>query len=79
MTRESRDYLEMSFRSIRLFADDGSFCPANLREIVDIALRDGIVDGNEKRVLQGILGRLQPQELTQELKAQLERLKAHLG
>ena len=41
MSKESRDYLEMSFRSVRLFADDGTFSHANLQEIIDIALRDG--------------------------------------
>lgn len=79
MSKESRDYLEMSFRSIRLFADDGTFSHANFKEILDIALRDGVVDANERRVLQGIIGRLQPQEITHEMKAQLERLKAHIA
>lgn len=79
MSKESRDYLEMSFRSIRLFADDGTFSHANLKEIVDIALRDGVVDDNEMRVLQRIVGRLSPDELTHEVKALLERLKVQIG
>lgn len=74
MSKDNRDYLEMSFRSIRLFADDGRFCLDNLKEVVAIALRDGVVDANEKRVLQGIVGRLQPHELTQEVKSLLGRL-----
>jgi tellurite resistance protein len=79
MSKESRDYLEMSFRSIRAFGDDGRFSPANLQEIVDIALRDGVVDANEQRVLAGIIGRLKPEELTAEMKRKLDELKQKLG
>ncbi|MDF3031139.1 MAG: hypothetical protein K0R03_1697 [Moraxellaceae bacterium] len=79
MSKESRDYLEMSFRSVRLFADDGTFSHANLQEIIDIALRDGVVDANEKRVLQNIIGRLKDEEMTREVKAKLESLKIQLG
>lgn len=79
MSKESRDYLEISFRSIRLFADDGTLSIRDLQEIIDIALRDGVVDANEKRVLGGILGRLRPEELTPEMQCKLESLKQKLG
>jgi hypothetical protein len=79
MSKESRDYLEMSFRSVRLFADDGTFSAANLQEILDIALRDGAIDANEKRVLHGIVDRLRPDELTPEVKRKLDELALKLA
>ena len=71
---ESRDYLEMSFRSINCFADDGKLDADELAEIFAIALRDGKVDANEVRVLNNIIKRLTPGELTEEMKAQLKEI-----
>ena len=71
---ESRDYLEMSFRSINCFADDGKLDADELAEIFAIALRDGKVDANEVRVLNNIIKRLTPEELTEEMKAQLKEI-----
>ena len=41
---ESRDYLEMTFRSINCFSNDGKMDVAELDSIVAIALKDGEVD-----------------------------------
>ena len=61
--KEPRDYLEMSFRSIECFSNDGKLDAKELGEIFDIALRDGVIDDNEKRVLKNIISRLTPEEL----------------
>lgn len=79
MSQENRDYLEMSFRAVRCFADDGTFSARDLQEIIDIALRDGVVDDNEKRVLGRIIGKLTPSELTPEVQRKLEQLKARIA
>jgi hypothetical protein len=67
MTKENRDYLEMAFRSIECFTDDGTLQVAELQRIVDIALRDGVVDDNERRILRSLVGKLKPAELTPEM------------
>lgn len=72
---ESRDYLEMSFRSIQCFTDDGRLDADEFGRIVDIALRDGVVDANEMRVLHRIVRSLTPEEITPELLQRLEELK----
>lgn len=74
MNKESRDYLEMSFRSVRLFAADGGFSAAGLQEIIDIARRDGVIDQNEIRVLKEIISRLKPEEINAEMRAKLAGL-----
>ena len=75
---ESRDYLEMTFHSINCFAD-GTLCINDLNQIVDIALKDGVVDDNEKRVLANIIGRLNGTELQGELQQRVEALRSELN
>lgn len=73
---ENRDYLEMTFHSINCFADDGKLDVAELDQIVDIALKDGVVDDNEKRVLSNIISRLTESELQGSLKRRVDSLKS---
>ena len=73
--KESRDYLEMAFRSIQCFSDDGKLNVHELDQLIGIALRDGIVDDNEKRVLGKILSRLNPSELDQEMQDKISQIK----
>ena len=72
---EARDYLEMTFHSINCFSDDGKLDVNELNSIVDIALKDGVADDNEKRVLVNIIARLSVDELQGSLKARVNQLK----
>jgi hypothetical protein len=65
--KEPRDHLEMAFRSIECFSNDGKLQVDELKKLLNIALRDGVVDENEKRVLRSILTKLKPDELTSEM------------
>ncbi|MEH6449196.1 MAG: hypothetical protein V7765_11035 [Oleispira sp.] len=76
---ESRDYLEMSFQSINCFADDGKLDAIELGKIFDIALRDGVVDSNEIRVLHQIFMRLKPEELDKEMLEKIEQIKNEIA
>jgi len=73
--KENRDYLEMTFHSINCFANDGTLDREELDQIVAIALKDGVVDDNEKRVLANIIGRLNETELDGELLTRIEEVK----
>lgn len=75
MSTESRDYLEMAFRSIQCFANDGRLLVHELQEIFDIAMRDGVVDQNEKRILQNIFARLDASELTGEMVEKISQIR----
>lgn len=77
--KESRDYLEMSFKSINCFSDDGKLDAVELGSIFDIALRDGVVDENEKRVLRQIISRLNAAELDAEMLAKLDDIKNQIA
>ena len=72
---ESRDYLELTFKSINCFADDGKLDESELDSLLDIALRDGVVDANEKRVLENIFERLNTAELDSGLSCKIDDIK----
>lgn len=76
---ESRDYLEMTFRSINCFSDDGKLDVNELDSLVEIAMRDGEIDDNEKRVLRNIIDRLTGAELTEEMQARVQGLQEQYG
>ncbi len=65
---EPRDYLEMSFRSIQCFANDGRLDVSELGALLDIAERDGDIDENEARVLTKIIERIRPEEIDQPMR-----------
>jgi len=71
---EARDYLEMSFRSIQCFANDGRLDAAELGKIIAIAEKDGVIDQNEIRVLRNIVARIKPHEVDAVMKQKLMEL-----
>lgn len=76
MTKESHDYLEIAYRSIQCFTNDGVLLVPELDELVTVALRDGVVDDNEKRVLASIIAKLGPADLTPEMLVRIGELRA---
>ena len=79
MNHESRDYLELSFKSIQCFADDGRLDARELDKLLAIALKDGVVDDNEKRVLNNILDRLGDHELTASMQKRIDQIREQHG
>jgi hypothetical protein len=76
---ESRDYLELGYASIQCFADDGRLDAVELRKLVDIAMRDGMIDQNEVRVLRNIVSRIRPDEVDETMRAELAVLAERLA
>lgn len=77
--REPRDYLDMSTHSIMAFANDGRLDHVEFDQIMAIALRDNVVDDNEKRVLGNIISRLTPAEMTPEMQLRVGNVRAAYG
>ena len=71
---ESRDYLELSFRSIQCFANDGRLDANELGKLIEIAERDGVIDQNEIRVLRNIVAKIKPHEVDAGMKQKLQEL-----
>jgi len=76
---ESRDYLELSYKSIQCFSNDGKLDADELGKLVAIAERDGKFDQNEVRVLKSIIGRITPNEIDASMQARLAELSKKLG
>jgi len=71
----SNDYLELSFQSIQCFANDGKLLIDELDQLLSIALRDGVVDDDEKRVLNNIFSKLKDEELTDQMQKKIAEIK----
>ncbi|MFG0380113.1 hypothetical protein ACF8C6_04015 [Pseudomonas sp. zbq_18] len=76
---ESRDYLELSFRSIQCFANDGRLDVHELGALLDIAERDGVIDDNEIRVLKNIVARIKPEEIDQAMQDKMAQVMQKIG
>ncbi len=70
------DYLEITFRSINCFADDGKLDVEELNALVGIAMQDGTIDEDEKRVLRNIINRLSDVDLTEEMHNKIHELRS---
>lgn len=76
---KSHDYLEMSFRSIECFSNDGKLDADELGKILEIAERDGEIDENEKRVLKSIIEKITPSELDSAMRLRIAEVYQKLG
>ncbi len=77
--KESRDYLELSFRAVECFGNDGRLDATELDRLIAIAERDGRFDVNEVRVLKNIIGRIRPDEVDAAMRERLDALARQLG
>ena len=72
--KESSTSVEMVFRTIQCFSDDGVLDADELDEIVSIAMTDGVLDDKERRVLKEIIMNLSSKDLTPALWERVEQL-----
>lgn len=71
-------HLQMALDSIGYFHSDGKMDVSEMKKIFDVALRDGIVDDDEKRVMNEIIQQLSPSELDADMLKLLDEIKTHL-
>jgi len=75
----NHDHLEIAYKSMELFANDGTLNEAEFNHLLDIALRDGEVNDDEKRVLSNILGRLKGHEINESFAQRIGEAKDKYG
>ena len=75
----NRDHLEIAYTSMSLFQNDGTLDEAEFNQLLDIALKDGHVNDDEKRVLRGILDRLKDDEVTASFAKRINEVKVKYG
>lgn len=76
---EPRDYLEMTFRSIQCFSNDGRLDAQELKALLEIAERDGEIDDNEVRVLRKIIAQVRPEEIDAALREKIAIVEQKFG
>lgn len=66
MSDEPHDskYLELAYSSIKIFANDGTVDLGELNFLLGLALKDGKIDEDEKRVLRNIFAQAEKTDLS---------------
>lgn len=74
MAKES-GYIELAYSSIPVFADDGTLDMEELNFLLGVALKDGKIDDDEKRVLQNIFKQVAEHEVTPKVWERINEIK----
>jgi hypothetical protein len=74
MAKES-SYIELAYSAIPVFADDGTLDMEELNFLLGIALKDGQIDEDEKRVLQNVFKQVEEHEVTPKVWARINEIK----
>ena len=72
-------YLEMAYSSIRIFADDGTLDNGELNFLLGLALRDGQIDDDEKRVLGNIFKQAEATNLSLTVQSRIREVRRKHG
>ena len=75
----NRDHLEIAYTSMSLFQNDGTLNEEEFTHLLDIAIRDGEVNDDEKRVLSNILERIKGDEKTASFESRIQEAKEKYG
>ena len=71
--------IELAYSSIPVFADDGTIDMEELNFLIGLALKDGKVDEEEKRVLGNIFAQVPQSELTPKVRERINEIKKRYG
>lgn len=75
----NKDHLEIAYRSINAFANDGQLDEHELEKLLEIAERDGDVNEDETRVLSNILSRLKSFEINSAMREKIMAVEQKYG
>ena len=67
--------VELAYSSIPVFADDGTLDLEELNFLLGIALKDGKVDDDEKRVLGNVFNQLRQEDVTEKVWERIAEVK----
>lgn len=72
---EDSRYLELAYSSIRIFANDGTVDMEELNFLLGLAMKDGHVDEDEKRVLGRIFKHAEETKLSLAVRARIREVR----
>lgn len=76
---QPKSHLVIALASISVFTNDGTLDVAELQNLLDLALRDQLIDDDEKRVLGNIFKQAELGELDPEVKRRIDQARAQHG
>jgi len=71
--------LQIVTAAIRVFADDGTLDLPELDYLLAVAMRDGTIDAEERRVLAHVLGRVSERDVAPEVWRRIGEVRAQYG
>jgi hypothetical protein len=74
-----RSHHEIAIASIHVFSDDGRLDLVELEKLLALALRDEVVDEDEKRVLGNILIRAERDGVAAEVQTKIAEVRSRYG
>ena len=76
MSEDKNSHIEIAYSSIRCFADDGTLDLKELNSLLNIALRDGKMTADEKRVLGNVFKQVDTRQVTDEVRQKIRKVKS---
>lgn len=68
---QPHSHIEIAYSSIRVFSNDGQLDLGELNFLLGLALRDAVVDEDEKRVLRSVFAQAEQGRLSDVVKARI--------
>tara|TARA_Y100000588_G_scaffold210270_1_gene224239 strand:+ start:72922 stop:73161 length:240 start_codon:yes stop_codon:yes gene_type:complete len=75
----STSHIDIAVESISCFTDDGTLNQEEVRRLLSLALRDGVVDNEEKRVLNNIFNKVTQSEVSADTWAIMQEARVKHG
>lgn len=74
-TEHGSSYLELKYSAAKIFADDGTIDLAELNFLLGLALKDGIIDDDERRVLGRIFEQAEKTSLSRTVQSRIHEVR----
>jgi hypothetical protein len=78
-TIKPKSYIEIALSSIKIFGNDGTIDLAELNFMLGLALRDQMIDEDEKAVLSSIFAKAAKGKLSAKVSERIAQVKAQHG
>ncbi len=76
---KDRSSIELAHASLVLWAEDGTLDAQELDTLLNIALRDGVINENEKDVLRGVFNRVHEEDVDGEVWTKIQAIRKQHG
>jgi hypothetical protein len=73
--KKGLSWIEIAYSSIHVFADDGTIDMEELNFLLGLAIKDGKIDADEKRVLRNVFDEVKEHDLSPKVRARIDEIK----